>query len=521
METGVWPVLRIFLHGAFLFSIVFFLRRIHQLSPQAQVRHLGRPRYSSFWPMVLLGLVFSALLIYQASWQLTGLLRPEFVAFMQLHDRREFNPAHWIQRGKILDHRGEVLALSQEQDGQARRVYPFGGAFAHVVGYSHPRFGSAGLESLENVRLNGGAPDDWPAWGELGLQVVTQKPPRGEDLRLCLDADLQLLAVRLMEGRSGAIVAIRPDDGAVRVLASSPSIDPNRLSPALFQGMDPATPLLNRATQGLYPPGSSFKVVLAAQALNSGFQGTLNCPAEGFTTSPRFPKIRDHEYYEAKQRGGGWEGYGDLTLAKALAKSSNVFFAKLGVSLGMAAFYQNLEQFHFNRPISLREGGGRRWSWGANRVPALDEQDLYGLAQMSVGQGRMLATPAHMALIAAAIANQGVAMRPRLLEKDPPQVLAQFTQPASARRVADMMRGVVTEGTGRPINLKELAIAGKTGTAENPHGNAHSWFIGFAPAGRPRLAVAVLMEQGGYGARVAAPIAQQLLSRAQQLGMLE
>lgn len=486
------------------------------------LRHLARPDRSFRVLFALLTLLFVAVLLYQATWQLTGVLRPEFIAFMQLHDRRQFNPAHLIQRGRILDQRGEVLAYSRERDGRVERSYPFGPAFAHVVGYRDPRFGSAGIEAAANVYLNGGALEDLAGWGELGRRILTQdKRLRGQDLRLTLDAELQQQAFQLLGDRRGAVVLLRPEDGAVRVLASAPSFEPGRVAPELFQAAGPDSPLLNRATQGLYPPGSTFKVVLAAQALNKGFKGTLHCPAEGFTTSSRYPRIRDHDFYTARDEGRTWKGYGNLDLTTAFTESSNVFFAQLGVLQGHESFLQTARDFYFDQTVPLYESPFGGWILHTGPLPLLKPSDQYGLAQMSIGQGRLVTTPAHLALIVAAVANGGLAMRPRLVESDPPEAFARFMSAATARRLAQMMRRVVTEGTGRGINTPDLAIAGKTGTAQNPSGPAHSWFIGFAPADAPALAVAVLVEHGGYGSRAAAPIARDLLLRARKLGLLQ
>jgi peptidoglycan glycosyltransferase len=460
--------------------------------------------------------------LYQATWQLTGLFRPELVAFMQTYDRRQFNPAHRIRRGRILDHRGEALAYSEKHGDEVYRLYPYGPAFAHVVGYSDPKFGATGMEAAANVHLNGGIVESLPAWGELGRQLlIREKSPRGQDLVLTLDAELQLLAVQRLGSRRGAVVLMRPGDGAIRVLASAPAFDPNRITAALFRGTYPSAPLLNRATQGLYPPGSTFKILTAAMALEQGFKGTLHCPADGYTTSSHYRKIRDHEYYAARKAGKTWRGHGNLDLATALAESSNVFFAQLGVRYGHDAFSRNAKRFQFNRQIRLYEGPYGSWTMSTGRIPEIKKSDKYGLAQASVGQGKILVTPAHMALITAAVANRGVAMRPRLLQSDPPVQLARFMPDAEAVRLARMLRKVVAEGTGRGIDVEGLAIAGKTGTAQNPQGASHSWFVGFAPAERPALAVAVMVEHGGYGSKTAAPIARDLLVRANELGMLQ
>ena len=275
---------------------------------------------------------------------------------------------------------------------------------------------------------------------------------------------------------------------------------------------------MNRATQGLYPPGSVFKVVLAAQALDAGFASRIDCPADGFTTSRRYRKIRDHEYYSAQRAGRTWPGHGRIGLDEALIKSSNVFFAKLGAGFGHDALRRTSERFLFNRGLPLM-GGSSTLAMRTGRIPSIPKSDRYGLAQAAIGQGEVLATPAHMALIAAAIANAGIAMQPRVVAAEEPRPLARFMNPASAARLASIMRRVVREGTGRVIDMPGLAIAGKTGTAENPSGDAHSWFIGFAPADRPAIAVAVLVEQAGYGSAVAAPIARDLLLLAAQRGL--
>ncbi len=519
VDSGAWPLLRAGLHVGFFLLIGLILKRLYDF------RHLGHagPPAAAFRALFFgLAALLGGVLLYQASWQLGGVLRPQFVQFMQLHDRRQFNPTHRLQRGRILDHQGVVLALSEEQEGRVARRYPYGPAFAHAVGYSEPRFGAAGIEAAASVQLNGGAPEGLGDWGRLGRQVLTQdKRPKGQDLVLTLDADLQQLAFELMGDRRGAVVALDPRSGAIRVLLSTPGFDPNRIGPPLFRGADPATPLLNRATQGLYPPGSTFKVVLAALALESGFSGTLPCPADGFTTSPRYPRIRDHEYYSARAEGRAWQGYGALDLQGAFVKSSNVFFAQLGVRYGRDAFYREAEQLYFNRRLTLFASPQGSWTVATGSVPDLESSDQYGLAQMSIGQGELVTTPLHLALIAAAVANGGLAMEPHLAANEAPRALARFLPGPSAARLTEMMRRVVTEGTGRAINTKQLAIAGKTGTAENPHGEAHSWFIGFAPAERPTLALAVLVEGGGWGSRAAAPIARDLWLRAQARGLLQ
>lgn len=524
-QSAPWGPLRLGLHAVFLLAAIFVLKRVLDLRAVVGLKHLAKPRAGFALAGMLMLVGFGAVLAYQATWQLSGTARPQFIAFMQLHDRRQFNPAHWIERGRILDVAGTVLAESrvvQTPAGPtAQRYYPFGPDFAHVVGYADPRFGAAGIEAAANIQLNGGTPDSLADWGALGRQLLTQgKRPKGNDVTLTLDAALQRLAMERLGERAGAVVLLRPQDGAVRVLASNPSFDPGRIEADLFLRADPQARLLNRATAGLYPPGSTFKVVLAADALDRGFNGLIECPADGWTTSRHYRKIRDHDYYEARRAGRTWQGYGRIGLTTALVESSNVFFAQLGVHLGHDAFRTTTERFLFNSRIAIGAGNSRPQFMRTGRIPRIANADRYGLAQASIGQGKVLATPAQMALIAAAVANDGVAVRPHLIAGERPAAAGRFMQPATARQLQVMLRRAVAEGTGRGIETPGLAIAGKTGTAENSFGASHSWFMGFAPADRPALAFAVLVEHGGYGSTAAAPIARDLLLLAEQRGHL-
>jgi len=524
-QSASWEAVRIGLHLCFGLALLFWLWRAFQVGRVVRLRHLARPRAWLLPSIALVTIGLAGILAYQATWQLGGTARPRFIAFMQSHDRRQFNPAHWIQRGRILDRRGLVLAESRNRDGASERVYPFGSVFAHAIGYADPRFGLSGVEAIANPALNGSALNSFGDWGELGRQLLTQsKRPRGQDLVTTLDAGLQQAAVAQLASAKGvgrgAVMVMRPADGAVLVMASVPGFDPNQLQPSLFNGGDPATPLLNRAIQGQYPPGSVFKVILAAQALENGFRGRLDTPAQGYTTSNRYRPIRDHEYYEAQRSGRSWAGHGALDLTTALAQSSNVFFAQLGVLGGHKTLAKTGERFLFNRSITFVGGPSGTLQLQAAQLQPIPERDRYGLAQAAIGQGRVTVTPAYMALVAAAIANEGVAMRPRLLRDTEPEVLGRFMSADTARRLQTMLRRAVTHGTGRGIETAGLEIAGKTGTAENPQGASHSWFIGFAPASVPQLAFAVLVEHGGYGSTVAAPIARDLLLKAAEEGLL-
>jgi peptidoglycan glycosyltransferase len=340
-------------------------------------------------------------------------------------------------------------------------------------------------------------------------------------MSLTLDIRLQRQAYHLLGNRRGAVVMMDVQQGDLLVCASKPSFDPHRIDDRLFRGGRGDSVLLSRATHGMYPPGSTLKVLPAIAAVNAGFKGRIECPADGWTTSAKYPRIHDYGYYAAQKNDTYWGGYGAIDLPTAMAKSSNIFFARLGVQLGIDALHETAEGLYFNRRIPLHRSLGGKWDAPGGSFPKLSARDQYGLAQVSIGQGKVLTTPLHMALLTAAIANQGVAPQPRLSLEQKPANLATLMSPNTAGQVGAMMRKVVTEGTGRRINRSEFSVAGKTGTADHGGTAPHAWFIAFAPYEAPRLAIAVLIEDGGFGSTEALPIADKLFEQAKGLGYLE
>ncbi len=342
------------------------------------------------------------------------------------------------------------------------------------------------------------------------MDLLLGRPKRGADLHLTVSAALQKTAVDALGGKKGAIVALDPRTGAILAMASSPSYDPRRLDErwkALNQDAD--RPLLNRVTQGLYPPGSSFKPVVAAAALAQG----LVTPTTGFVDDGRYVAggYVVHNYGDAV--------YGRHDFTEAMAKSINTTFAKVGVELGAAGLAQAARSFGFSQKVP------GRLPVAASRFPDPGTMDTAHVAQASFGQGEVLATPLEMALVAAGIANGGRVMEPYLVGevRDYQQTVLDRTQPkvwlnpmdaTTAAAVRDMMVQVVQQGTGTRAAIPGVQVAGKTGTAELDQGEPHAWFIGFAPADAPRVAVAVVVEHGGTGGSVAAPLARQVLSAA-------
>jgi len=406
-------------------------------------------------------------------------------------------------RGRILDRDGEVLAQSLP-DG--RRVYRTAAA-VHVVGYLSARYGAQGAELAFNDELLGRRGGDWLA--ALRSEVI-RGTPRGFDVRLTIDVDVQMAAALALGNRPGAAVAIDVRTGDVLAMVSWPNWDPNAFAteaPTLLA--DPRAPLLNRAAQGLYPPGSTFKVVTAAAALSEG----LVTP-ETLVTCNEAYVIGGY----AVSCGNVPQGPGTYPFRDAFAYSVNAVFARLGVELGWQPLLRMARAFGFESPIPFD------LPTAASQVVAGDAplSDTL-LASTAFGQGDLLVTPLQMALVAATVANGGVLVEPRLLagvydgdremEGPPPIRTRRVLDGHVAAELRDMMVDVVAKGQA---NMGPLAVpaAGKTGTAETGRGTAHAWFIGFAPADDPKVAVAVVVEDGGRGGEVAAPVAGAILKAA-------
>ena len=474
-----------------------------------------RPRHRTLRAFTWLFLAaFVAVLAYQATWQLAGFTRGDFVRFMERHNPRADNAAAHLVRGEIRDHYGRILAES-DPTAESLRAYPYGPATAHVVGFRHPTEGLTGVENAADMVVSG---YDEPGRHDLrkaGLVAIQEVRRVGAHVVLTLDAELQKFAYEQMAARRGAVVAIDPRDGAIRVLLSSPSFDPNAFDRAL--NYDPASPLLNRALQGRYPAGSTFKIAIAGLAVERNISPLIICPADGYLAPGARRPIRDHEYYAYEKRGLVWPGFGIIDLDTALAKSSNSYFANAAVQCGTDAFNDLAERLWFNARIPIFQAPGGALVSQRGNLPRLGRGERRELAQLGIGQGRLTATPLHLAMLTAAIARDGRMFRPRLAEAEPPQELPRLFRAATARRVAAAMRHAVVSGTGRGADLPGLEVCGKTGTAQNPGGEDHAWFVCFAPRERPKLAVAVIVENAGFGSTAALPVAVAVLQRNAEL----
>jgi penicillin-binding protein A len=424
-----------------------------------------------------------------------------------------------IRRGRILAADGTVIARSvQKGSGDNLRFvrrYPEGKLYGHPIGYSFVREGDTEFEQFHNDELVGTESE----FGSI-LDQLTGREQEGNDVVTNLDMEAQRTALEGLQATGfGAVVAIEPSTGRVKVLASNPPYDPNRVPFELKELNENSieTPLVNRATLGRYPPGSTFKVVTAAAGLESGTitpETTIDAP--GTLEVEGQPLNNDFS-----------EDFGPIALDTALTNSVNTWFGQLGQKVGQEALFETMEKFGFGSIPAIDLPSEELLPSGVESEGSLlSKNDPVDLARVAIGQERLLVTPLQMAEVAAAVANEGRLMKPQIWSRvvDPDGRVverldpSEYSQPISAETAADLttaMEGVVTEGTGTNAAIPGVAVAGKTGTAETPGNEAcgggseenQAWFIGFAPADDPEIAIAVSIECTlQFGNDVAAPI---------------
>jgi peptidoglycan glycosyltransferase len=425
-----------------------------------------------------------------------------------------------IPRGAIRAADGTVLARSRPVGtGELRkytRVYPPAASpFAHVLGYSFARTGQAGTELERNDELTGKSNDVTTI-----LDQLTGKQQTGNDVLTTLDPKVQRAALNGLAGRKGAVVALDPRTGAVKAMASYPGYDPSALRTAKAKralDTDRDSPLFNRATQSAYAPGSTFKVVTAISALDSGKY------TPGSTLNGKSP-IKISGVPLANFNG---EQFGVIDLTTALTHSVNTVWAQVAVAVGKQQLADTMDKLGFNQEPPLDYPSSQMRPSGEYKGGRLlsPQSRFVDVGRMGIGQDKLQVTPMQMAMVASAVANGGVLMRPhiasRIIDRDGrtvkkigTHVESRVMKASTAQQVGQMMANVVKEGTGTAAALQGIDVAGKTGTAEVgscPTGNQVS-FIGFAPVNHPRAAVAVTVEcAAGQGGTIAAPIAKQVM----------
>lgn len=437
----------------------------------------------------LFGVCCFGLLLHQAYWQIRGGGNAALAQFKRNHDARPpVREDQRITRGRLLDRNGVLLA-GPLGDGKWGHEAPLGKAAFHVVGYDIKGRGTTGLERVFASKMWGVAPPS-------GFTDLLQAPAPA-DITLTIDSRLQRLAYQLLDGRRGAVVMADPRTGEVLALVSSPAPLESELFLAEKDRVN--TPLFNRATQGLYPPGSVFKIFSAAVALEKGKGGHYVCPPQGWIPGAGSKPIRDTHPQKAGEA---------ISIDKAFAESSNIWFAKALRACGWRAVDEAVERCGLREGITLASSGTLSFGTKAGYVPDLTVEPNR-IAYVGFGQERLLVTPVHIAALTAIIANNGYA-QPLHLERGKGATSRQVWSKAVARRVRDLMVGSVRSGTSRAVAIDGLSVAGKTGTAENS-GRDHAWFTCFAPAEAPEVVVTVVIDNGGYGAATALPVAKGLL----------
>ncbi|MRG58933.1 penicillin-binding protein 2 [Agromyces sp. CFH 90414] len=437
---------------------------------------------------------------------------------------RTLYESYSVERGPILVD-GEPIAFSQPSDDDYRfqRVYANGPLYAPVTGFIPVNGEATGLEQSLNSYLSGQSSSQF--FDQLN-RLISGQDPMGASVEVAIDPIAQQAAWDALGDNTGAVIVTEPTTGRILAMVTKPTYDPNQLAvhdgdavQATYQSLveDPMDPLFNRATGGdMNPPGSVFKLVVTAAALESGrYTPDSTFPNPGTYTLPGSSSI-------VRNSGGGTCGGGaTVTLADALRLSCNIPFAELGVELGDTAIREQAQKFGFNSEFE---------------IPTATEPSVYprGLddaqtALSAFGQGSVRATPLQMAMVSSAIANGGIVLNPTLvdaitapdfrpIQEFEPSEFGRAISEATAATMVEMMVNGVENGAASNARIDGVSVAGKTGTAENGEDDPYTlWFTGFAPADDPQYAITVLVEDGGglgqegYGNLIAAPIAQQVL----------
>ncbi len=421
------------------------------------------------------------------------------------HNPRQELLAERVIKGSILSADGDVLAETRvSRSGKETRAYPEGRAFCHVVGRT-----SHGLTGIE---LNQCYPlltsHDNPV-RQLGNTLRGRKN-QGDDVITTLDADLQRTAYQALGGNRGAVVALEPSSGKILAMVSAPAYDPDTVSgdwKTLIAYPDEESRLVNRATQGLYTPGSTFKMVTAMEYLMEHPENY-----DDFQYRCR----GSAKYGGTKIKCYAGEVHGKLNLRTSFAESCNGAFAGIGMELDINSFRKLCGKLYFDRVLPV--------DFAHNKAKFVLNRDSDGaeIAQTAMGQGKTLVTPLQNAMITAMIANDGEMMAPyvvdqvksedgRVIKEYGPESLGRIVDGPVAEKMQDLMEAVVQEGTAASLKGLPYRSAGKTGSAEvDAQGTTNAWYVGYAPAKDPQIAVSIVVEGAGTGSRYAVPIAREM-----------
>lgn len=446
--------------------------------------------------MIFFVLLFMGLAIYLVYFEL---FKSKEIASND-NNRRLWVNEDSIERGDIYDRNGNVLAYSQKnQDGSSSRIYNYGRISSTVTGYNSKTYGKTGVEKSFNKQLLNLADANSSNFRKL---VVTDNI--GNDVHLTIDQNIQTLTYNYMSNYVGAAVVMNPKTGEILAMVSNPTFDPNTVD-SDWENLiaNNNGPLVNRTTSGLYRPGSTFKIITADAILESKMDQSY--------TDTGSELIQNFEIKNFDNMV-----YGDLDLRSALVNSVNTYFAAKTNEMGKEKLQNMTDKYMFNKtyPFDLEK---------YDSVIPYRELNQVDLAMTGFGYGKTQVTPLHMAMVTSTIANGGLMMQPRLVDsitdkngdeiyKSKEKMLSNVTGPITSNKLRDMMVDVVNEGTGSGAYINGIQVAGKTGTTDKNNGFIDAWFVGFAPAYDPKIAVAIVVENSAdTGGVTVAPIARNLM----------
>lgn len=457
--------------------------------------------------MAVITYIIIALFLVMIGYVIYFMIKDSDKVLNNSYNRRQELLAEHVTKGSILSDSGEVLAETRlSKDGEEYRYYPYNGLFAHTVGKVTQ--GKTGIESSESYTMLTSGINPLLSM----VNGMSGKKDPGNNVVTTLNLKLSQVADAALGSHRGAVVVMEPDTGKILAMVSKPTFNPNNLTDEVWNRLTAdkgeKSALLNRATQGLYPPGSTFKLYTALEFLRQNNMANSFAFKCSGTIGTGDGQIRCY----------GGEVHGAVDLKKAFAKSCNSAFCKLGYDLDIASWKRTCESLYYNRTLPL---AGMEQS--SSRFAVTESTTMGDVMQAAIGQGDTLVTPLQNALLVCASVNDGTLMKPYLidhiedyagvlLEKNEPKVLSNPITKKEANRLKKLMRATVTEGTAKALLYGSYKAGGKTGSAEfqNHSSDSHAWFVGYAGKGGKKLVVSIVVEQAGTGSSYAVPIAKKI-----------
>lgn len=429
------------------------------------------------------------------------------------YNTRQDSFSESVVRGQILSADGQVLAETKtDSEGNETREYPYGSVFSHIVGYSTAKYGASGIESWANFNLLRSNSSIL----EKTVDDVTEEKSQGDNVITTLDVALQNTANQALGENKGAVIAMEPSTGKILAVVSKPDFDPNTIAEnwdEIVADTAGDSVLVNRATQGLYPPGSTFKLVT-----------TLEYLRENPTTYEDYSYHCTGSIQEENSKLSCFSGevHGTVNLKQSFAQSCNTSFANIGLSLDNTHFKKTCEDLLFNKSLPVQKLETSKSSFVLDADSSTSE-----IMETAIGQGKTVVTPLHMLMLTGAIANDGMLMEPYVIDHTEnadggtvktyePKEYGTLMTAEEASVLQDYMHEVVQSGTGRKLKGLSYEAYGKTGSAEygNNKGDSHAWFVGYAHRDdKEDIAVAVIVEGAGIGSTYAVPVAKEVFDR--------